>query len=203
MFDSHLTRHCEEGEEVLCLVRSSVSAYLGSALAAAVFLLGPFFFLFPLLHFRAWGALAFVALLIIGALLTVRFLMLLSLNALIVTKRRLIDVEQRGLFHRVISECPYGKVEEVTVVKRGVLPTVFGYGDVRIEVGGNQANILARAVKDPDRIRDLVSRLRGEASGTVEDSDDDVEERAAAVLRKLKREVGSDTLHELLDEEDA
>lgn len=205
MFDSHLTRQCEEGEEVLALVRSSVSAYLGSAIVAAAFLFGPFFFLFPLLRLRGAGALLFAALLVTGVFLAVRFLMVLSLNALIVTKRRLIDVEQRGMFHRVVSECPYGKVQEVTVVKRGIVPTLFGFGDVRIEVVGDQANILARAVKNPDRVRDLVSRLREEAGGASDDEEDDeeMEERTIATLRKLKRSVGAEALKRMLDDDAA
>ena len=54
------------------------------------------------------------------------------LSLQIVTNRRLIDVDQAGLFHRVVNELPIEKIEDVTYTQSGILPSVFHYGTVKI-----------------------------------------------------------------------
>lgn len=60
------------------------------------------------------------------------------LDMWIVTDRRLIDVEQIGLFHREISEIPLSRVQDVTLQIHGVIETVLRFGTIRIQTAGER-----------------------------------------------------------------
>jgi len=58
------------------------------------------------------------------------------LDVWIVTNKRVINIEQKGLFARVISEQKLGRVQDVTSEVEGILPTIFNYGHVYIQTAG-------------------------------------------------------------------
>ena len=63
------------------------------------------------------------------------------LSLQIVTTKRLIDVDQRGLFYREVNELPIEKIEDVTYTQAGILPSVFHYGTVKVlSAADNHAN---------------------------------------------------------------
>lgn len=61
-------------------------------------------------------------------------------NRLIVTDRNITQILQYGLFNRKVSQLNLVNVEDVTSVQNGFLPTMFGYGTVKIETAGEQEN---------------------------------------------------------------
>ena len=51
----------------------------------------------------------------------------------IVTDTRIVDIDQNRLFHRQIDELSLEDVEDVSVILKGFLGTVFSYGSVEIK----------------------------------------------------------------------
>jgi len=54
----------------------------------------------------------------------------------IITNERIVDIEQKGLFARSISEQKIYRVQDVTSEVKGFLPTFFHYGDIHIQTAG-------------------------------------------------------------------
>lgn len=77
----------------------------------------------------------------------------------IVTNERIVNVEQKDLFTRRISELRFPRVQDVTSEVNGVIPSILNYGDVYIQTAGEQARFIFHNVPDPVAIKDLVMGL--------------------------------------------
>jgi uncharacterized membrane protein YdbT with pleckstrin-like domain len=74
----------------------------------------------------------------------------------IMTDKRVINIEQKGLFMRSISELNYAKIQDVTAEVHGFLETVINYGDVQVQTAGEQERFIFRTVSDPNHIKDVI-----------------------------------------------
>jgi Bacterial PH domain len=63
-------------------------------------------------------------------------------NQLIVSDKNVTQVLQIGLFNRKISELSMVNVEDVTAEQSGIFPTIFNYGNLKIETAGEQNNFI-------------------------------------------------------------
>jgi uncharacterized membrane protein YdbT with pleckstrin-like domain len=77
----------------------------------------------------------------------------------IVTTERIVNIEQKGLFVREISELNLSRVQDATTEVRGIIPTVFNYGDVYIQTAGETERFVFRQVGDPYKVKDMIIRL--------------------------------------------
>lgn len=77
------------------------------------------------------------------------------LDAWVVTNRRVIDVQQKGLFWRMVSEIPLDRVENVTVETPGFIATLFGFSNMRIETAGEE-DFVIDTVAGCEVARDLI-----------------------------------------------
>lgn len=77
------------------------------------------------------------------------------LDVWIITTQRIIDIEQRGLFRREISEISLERVQNVTVEIPGFLATVLEFGNLKIQTAGAGEFTIAD-VTDLDRAKDLI-----------------------------------------------
>lgn len=81
------------------------------------------------------------------------------LNVQIITDRRIVDVDQVGLFHHEVSELHIENIEDVTSEVSGVLGTVFNYGDVYVQTAANIERFEFSDVPNPGSINKLVLDL--------------------------------------------
>jgi len=89
----------------------------------------------------------------------------------IVTNRRVVDVNQNGLFSREISELSLEDVEDVSVHYQGVLPTFFNYGEIIIQTAGTQSNFMFHNIRNPRDVASIIVDLSEQAKrGIVQDS---------------------------------
>lgn len=58
------------------------------------------------------------------------------LDIWIITNKRLIDIEQRGLFNRHISEMNVENIQNVTLQIEGLIPTLLKFGNLMVETAG-------------------------------------------------------------------
>lgn len=157
MFQTYLSKNLQEGEDVVRVVRRSPGSFAAGGLLGVVFVLAPFFFLFPLFRLGAFGVGGFFLLLIVGALLAVRACLRYAFTALCITNRRMIDIDQRGLFDRVVSEIAYAGIRDVSVSVKGIRQTVLGLGTLRIGMLGDGADFELRDIRDAEQIRELIT----------------------------------------------
>lgn len=77
----------------------------------------------------------------------------------IVTNERIVNIEQKGLFIRTTSEMRFSRVQDVSCIVNGILPTVLNFGDLHVHTAGHEDLIIFRQVPDPYKIKEQVMKL--------------------------------------------
>ena len=147
-------------EEVLEVVHGVLTPRLPKFFLLVIWLVAPFFFLFPLWRQGTIGIVIFFLWLLSGFFLLFRQYLMWSRTVFVVTDGRVVDHEQKGLFHRVVTEARYEQIDEVSYHVKGIVPTLFRYGLVRLELHGASADIVVPRVARPAHITDLLNDLR-------------------------------------------
>jgi hypothetical protein len=156
-------------EEILATVRQSLIPNSGKFLLFVVWILVPFFFLFPLFHQGVGGVIVFFGLALSGLFFLLRQYIRWSGTTLVLTDKRVVDIERRGFFDRVVTEVAYMQIDESSYRIKGFWATVFRYGALRFELAGSAADIEFRHISRPSRIHNLVNDLREEDRKKEED----------------------------------
>lgn len=78
------------------------------------------------------------------------------LDIWILTDRRVISIEQKGLFARRIIEFELNKVEDITVEIRGMIETFMDFGNVTLYTASENQNFVFKHIKNPNAIKDAV-----------------------------------------------
>lgn len=82
------------------------------------------------------------------------------LDIWIVTSERVINIEQKGLFNRVISELKLSRIQDVTTEVNGIIQTVLNFGDVHIQTAGEESKFFLRHIPDPGGIKSILMDLQ-------------------------------------------
>lgn len=85
------------------------------------------------------------------------------LDIWVITDKRLVSIEQMGLFHRVVAEQPVLKVQDVTHETKGKLQTMLDFGNVHIQTAGEQERFIFEDVPHPDRVAKLILETHEQA----------------------------------------
>ena len=67
------------------------------------------------------------------------------LDVWIITTKRVIDVEQRGLFNREVSEFLVANIQDITTEVPTMIMTLFGFGNMTIQTAGHK-NFVVREI---------------------------------------------------------
>lgn len=95
----------------------------------------------------------------------------------IITSDRIINVEQKGLFTRRVSELRYQKIQDVTTEVVGFLPTIINYGDVRVQTAAEEREFIFRTVSDPYGIKNTIMSLQKQNEKKITTEIDDMIEK--------------------------
>ncbi|MBI4128507.1 MAG: PH domain-containing protein [Parcubacteria group bacterium] len=74
----------------------------------------------------------------------------------IVTPQKIVAVELRGLFYRIISEFSMERIQTITVETRGILPALIGYGILHVETAGSERAFIFRGAPNPEFAKSLI-----------------------------------------------
>ncbi|XLQ20653.1 MAG: PH domain-containing protein [Candidatus Moraniibacteriota bacterium] len=78
------------------------------------------------------------------------------LDIWIITTDRIVNVEQKGLFSRQVSELKYNHVQDVSTDVKGFFQTILNYGDVTVQTAAEQSNFIFRSVGDPYKTKSYI-----------------------------------------------
>ncbi len=149
-------------EEILAIVRQSLFPLFWRFFLYVLWLLIPFFFLFPLFREGVGGVVVFFGLVGSGFVFLMRQFFSWTGTVFIVTDKRVVDIDQRGFFDRIVTEAPYFQIDEASYRIKGFWATIFRYGSIRLELAGSSADIQFDRVSRPARIHNLINDLREE-----------------------------------------
>jgi len=84
------------------------------------------------------------------------------LDMWIITNDRLIDVQQISLFGRSVAELDLYQIQDASSEIKGILPTIFRYGDVTLQTAGPVPKFIIHSTPNPHEIRKLILDLAAE-----------------------------------------
>lgn len=93
-----------------------------------------------------------LGLLILVGLVTLVAVIVYFRSQLIITSESIIEINQRSLFNRDISQLSLANVQEVTVQQAGVFAHLFNFGTVTLETAGEKANFKFARAPQPHQI---------------------------------------------------
>lgn len=79
------------------------------------------------------------------------------LDVWIITTERIIDIEQKSLFHREVSEIPLTKIQDVTLETPGLIASLLHFGNVTVQTAGLESFTI-REAHYPERVKELLAK---------------------------------------------
>lgn len=150
----------KDDEAVKLIARRHPITLFPALLVAFLLIVIPFFLLFPLFAWGALGVTLFLASVILGIGTAIRTFLLWDADVLIVSTYRVVDVDQRGIFTRMVSEAPLSSIQDVSWSRKGMLETLLRIGTVRVQTSGSAGAIEVRRVASPERLHEFINDLR-------------------------------------------
>lgn len=81
------------------------------------------------------------------------------LDILIITNKRIMNVKQMGLFHRVVSELELERIQDITSFVDGPVQTFFDFGSLEIQTASEENKIEPKDIPHPVRVRRKIMEL--------------------------------------------
>lgn len=160
-------------EQVLLVIRRHWFSFLGALVIFAFLFIGPLVALIVTPHYLPFAitgevraVIFFLLALYLMAVLTTMFLTwsIYYLDTWIITDQRLIDIDQRGLFRRGISEIPLERVQNVSIEIPGFIATVLHFGNLKIQTAG-ESDFTIVEVPDCYEAKELILQHSRRAGG--------------------------------------
>jgi membrane protein YdbS with pleckstrin-like domain len=122
-----------EGEDVVEVLRQHGLAKVHLVVIASVLILLPVFFMYYFFSIGNIGVALWISLIVLGVFFSYREWYLWNHNVFILTNKKVVDIDQKGLFNKVVSEIPYTKVVDVSYSTKGVINALFGFGEIHLK----------------------------------------------------------------------
>jgi uncharacterized membrane protein YdbT with pleckstrin-like domain len=155
---SYLFHGQRSNEEVLLVSHEHPLVLSKDLFEAVLVFIIPFF-----LHlFLAWGIFLWVVIgicLVLGGLdLWVDWYEWFN-TIYILTNQRVVKLEQKSLLHREFAECDIENIQQVQHEVKGLLETMFDFGEIRVFTGGSQAPFVLDDLPDPYEVQQAILRV--------------------------------------------
>ena len=86
------------------------------------------------------------------------------LDVWFVTETRIIDVEQKSLFDREVSNLRFDRIQDISVEVHGVIATFLNFGDLHIKTAAEDSGFFMEDAAHPEAVREVIfSRHNREA----------------------------------------
>ena len=84
------------------------------------------------------------------------------INIYIVTDERVVDIDFYYLLNKNFSQAELNKVQDISYTTKGLLSTIFNYGDVVVQTASESPNLEFNKAPNPEKvvetIRDLIEK---------------------------------------------
>ena len=81
------------------------------------------------------------------------------LDVWVITNKKLIAIEQVGLFGRQISTLHFSKVQDVSSDIMGIVATFMKFGNVEVQTAAEEDNFVIKQVAGPDNVRTKINEV--------------------------------------------
>ncbi len=159
-------------EEVKRVLRQHPRFIVSKLTFSAILLSAPLYLFVPLMGLKWFGSSVFGISLFAALLFALRSWVKHRGTLLIITNQRVIDVERRSFFDKIVSEVPYESLSDVSYRSRGLFETLTGAGTITFQMIGGKDNVAFPNLADPSSVQKQVMELRiAHSHGTPEVND--------------------------------
>jgi hypothetical protein len=81
----------------------------------------------------------------------------------VVTNQRIVDSVKHHWFHHRMASADLVDIEDIAVVREGLLGTMFNFGDLRCQTAGEVPNFILAGIPAPSNVLGLVDAARDTA----------------------------------------
>lgn len=81
------------------------------------------------------------------------------LDVWVVTDQRIINIEQKALFSRTVSELNMSTIQDVTSEVKGKLATILKFGDVHIQTAAEEKRFVFEKIPNPQEVATKITEL--------------------------------------------
>lgn len=182
----------QEGEHTVSILHRHWFVFVRSIFTLVLLGAAPWVAIFIWSQLGSWtftaGTLSFTIIVILGALYYLFLWILLYgywldyyLDVFVITNKRIVDIEQSGLFGRTVSEERLYRIQDVTSESHGIIPTMLHYGNVYVQTAGKKERFIFPQVSHPELVARQILELTDKIDDRLEHPGDStkVVERAA------------------------
>ena len=108
------------------------------------------------------------------------------LDVFIITDKRLVDIEQAGLFGRTVAEERLYRIQDVTSDAQGIMATTLHYGNVYVQTAGKTERFIFEHVPHPENVARTILQLTDKIVDRLEDHDQEHRQDAHQATREVK-----------------
>lgn len=84
------------------------------------------------------------------------------LDVWIITDERVVNIEQKGLFNREVSEKELGRMQDITSEVKGFWATIFKYGDIHMQTAAEEQRFVFKQIPHAEEVTRKISNLVAE-----------------------------------------
>lgn len=170
-------------ERVHQVVRRHAMTLWPRLVIAGLVIVIPFFLLFFLTAWKTVGTIIFALLVAFGLFLSIRAFLMWDSTVLVLTSHRVCQINQHGIWKRVVVDTPLAFVQGVTTERAGWLDALWNMGTVKIQTSDTD-HVASTKIKTPEKIQTLINELREKRAWQIEIKSEDIP-GAALVERPL------------------
>lgn len=142
-------------EEIVMVLHHHPIGFAKQIIITAFIVLLSFFLMYPLFNnLDQLGVAIFVALVATGIIYGSREFFIWYYNVFIITNQRIIDIDQRGFFEKIVSEVPYENIIDISYYVKGIWQTILKLGTVKVKAGG--VDLILRNIKDVVKVNQIL-----------------------------------------------
>jgi uncharacterized membrane protein YdbT with pleckstrin-like domain len=158
----------DNDEQILYIVRKSKLTLVPHFFGLLVAVIAPIVILPFVIRFNIANGFLFkdtfiTALTVFWYLMSFGYLLMVFVNwyfnVLIISNKKIIDIDVNGLLYKNISEAALRNIEDVTSTVKGTFSTIFNLGEVSIQTAGEKREFEFTMMDNPSQVRDVISDL--------------------------------------------
>ena len=157
MFEEYFTQTLKKDEELVEILHRHWPSFAKPGLISLVLIIVPLLFIKFIIASSAATIVLLVYLAGVLAYLGYRWVTW-YFDVFIITDQRIIDIEQKGVFHRTVSEASLGRVQDVTYTVQGFLATLMNFGSVQVRTASD-GELKLTDIKDPEEVQEMIIEL--------------------------------------------
>jgi hypothetical protein len=154
-----------ENEKLEKMIRQTEAVLFKPVLLVFVFIYVPWYFIIKYELLNQFYRLLFAWTILVFLYAVYKYLIWL-LNVYLVTNKRLVVVSYQNLVRKKIAECGIDRIANISVSTTGTVSTLFGYGDVEIQIMNTEQTLLLKNTSQPAKIKDYIWKMHSHITAT-------------------------------------